>query len=399
MFVLPVSRWIRSRRPHALLLAALFAALSACGGGGGDSQDGGNMNPPPNNPNPPGNTLAVSMTVGPSQIFPAPASSASAATALSFDTSSGASSGSVTLSGITATAVTLNDAFAGNAGPVVLTLAQSSTPNVWNVASGAVLNSTQLADLLAGKFYVLVTSSTYPDGELRGQIVPNNVIVAFASLSGDQESPPVTTSATGLATVTVNSTAKTAAVNVNTSGASTASGVEAHTSMVGGGSLLAVLVADNSTPGHWLNENVALSDADLVNFNSSRWYVNVLTPAHTSGEMRGQIAVNPPTLATLQTNIFTPLCSGCHSGAGSGLPGVQNLTTAAATFAATVNVASLEQSALLRIKPFDPDNSYLVRKVEGDATITGSPMPLGGPLTRAQIDQIRAWTAAGALNN
>lgn len=405
MSMLPVSRLPRSLSPHALL-AITLTCLVACGGGGGSDYGGdsgmGNTPPPTTTPPPSpstGNTLTASTTFGPEQIFPTPTSSASATPALSFDTSSGAASGSVTLNGtITATAVTINDAFAGNVGPVALTLTQGATPNVWNVASGAALNSTQLADLLAGKLYVLVTSATYPNGELRGQILPANVIVAFARMSGDQETPAVTTTATGLAAATVNSTTKTAAINANTSGVATATGVEAHTSTVAGNTLLAVLVAD-STPGHWLNENVTLADADLTNFNSSRWFVNVFTPAQVGGEIRGQIAVNPPTLATLQTNVFTPLCSACHNGAGSALPGVQNLTTAAATFAATVNVASLEQPALARIKPFNPDASYLVRKIEGDATITGSRMPAGAPLTQAQIDQVRAWTAAGAQNN
>jgi mono/diheme cytochrome c family protein len=108
------------------------------------------------------------------------------------------------------------------------------------------------------------------------------------------------------------------------------------------------------------------------------------------------------TLTQLQEQVFTPLCSGCHNGsqpAGGRLPGSQNLT-AGNTFSNIVGVASLEQPSLMRVKPGDPDNSYLIHKVEGAADISGSQMPLGGPvLSQATIDQIRSWISAGAANN
>ena len=108
------------------------------------------------------------------------------------------------------------------------------------------------------------------------------------------------------------------------------------------------------------------------------------------------------TLTQLQAQVFTPLCSGCHNGtqpAGGPLPGSQNLT-AGNTFTNIVGVASLEQPGLMRVKPGDPDNSYLIHKVEGTAGITGSRMPLGGPaLSQDTINQIRAWISSGALNN
>jgi hypothetical protein len=65
-------------------------------------------------------------------------------------------------------------------------------------------------------------------------------------------------------------------------------------------------------------------------------------------------------------------------------------------------VASNE-SALLRVKAGDPDSSYLVHKIQGtQGTVGGSggQMPLGrSPLSQDNIDIIRDWIAAGALNN
>jgi len=110
------------------------------------------------------------------------------------------------------------------------------------------------------------------------------------------------------------------------------------------------------------------------------------------------------TLTQLQTQIFTPICSGCHTGGGTSLPGVQNLT-AGNTFANIVNVPSIEQPSLLRIKPNDAANSYLVQKILGAPGITGSRMPFGcgsatNPcLDQATIDLVKTWVSQGALNN
>ena len=55
------------------------------------------------------------------------------------------------------------------------------------------------------------------------------------------------------------------------------------------------------------------------------------------------------TLAQLQTSVFTPMCSGCHNGAGTQLPGVMNLSSASSSFTALVGVASLEVPAMQRV--------------------------------------------------
>jgi len=125
---------------------------------------------------------------------------------------------------------------------------------------------------------------------------------------------------------------------------------------------------------------------------------NVGTSAAVSVTV-SNVAPPPVTLTQLQTTIFTPICSGCHTGVGAGLPGSMNLTSGNA-FAALVNVASVEQPTLMRVKPNDPDNSYIVQKLEGAGTISGSRMPLGGPfLDQATINMVRTWISQGAQNN
>ena len=112
----------------------------------------------------------------------------------------------------------------------------------------------------------------------------------------------------------------------------------------------------------------------------------------------------PPGAATLSGDvqpIFTANCalSGCHAGANPELG--QNLSLGQ-TFQSTVGVSSI-QSSFLRVKPFRPDSSYLVHKVQGTHLSVGGSgglMPLiGGPLAQAEIDAIRAWIVDGAQNN
>jgi mono/diheme cytochrome c family protein len=65
-----------------------------------------------------------------------------------------------------------------------------------------------------------------------------------------------------------------------------------------------------------------------------------------------------------------------------------------------VGVPSIEQPAVERVKPGDPDASYIVLKLEGAASISGARMPFGGPyLSAAQIAQVESWISAGALDN
>lgn len=102
-----------------------------------------------------------------------------------------------------------------------------------------------------------------------------------------------------------------------------------------------------------------------------------------------------PTLASIQANVFSIDCAvpGCHGGAGAqqGLrldPGF--------AYGNLVNVASPRDPNLIRVIPGDPDDSFIIHKLEGTQTL-GDRMPDGGPyLPQSTIDVIRQWIASGA---
>jgi hypothetical protein len=97
---------------------------------------------------------------------------------------------------------------------------------------------------------------------------------------------------------------------------------------------------------------------------------------------------------SIQDNVFTPICTKCHIGAGAP-EGLQLDTTH--SYAMLVGVASAEQSNVSRVAPGDPDSSYIIRKLQDTPGISGAQMPFGGPyLPQSTIDVIRQWITAGA---
>ena len=97
---------------------------------------------------------------------------------------------------------------------------------------------------------------------------------------------------------------------------------------------------------------------------------------------------------SIQENVFTPICSPCHSGAGApqGL-----MLDAAHSYNLLVGVPSNEVPSLDRVKPGDPASSYIIIKLTNGAGIVGNQMPLGEkPLLPATIAAISQWITNGA---
>ena len=113
-----------------------------------------------------------------------------------------------------------------------------------------------------------------------------------------------------------------------------------------------------------------------------------------------------PTLSAIQRDVFDApdasgraACTGCHNAQNARFAG--NLNLADNPYAQLVNVPSTGKAGAIRVIPGDPDNSYLIHKIEGSPGIVGQRMPrTNGPfLTPGQTLIIRSWIARGAPNN
>lgn len=101
-----------------------------------------------------------------------------------------------------------------------------------------------------------------------------------------------------------------------------------------------------------------------------------------------------PEFASIQANVLTPICTTCHSGAAAPL-GLR--LDEGVSYALLVNAPSVEVPGLLRVNPGNPDDSYLIQKLEGTAAV-GARMPLGGPpLPPDTIGVVRQWILEGAM--
>lgn len=116
-----------------------------------------------------------------------------------------------------------------------------------------------------------------------------------------------------------------------------------------------------------------------------------------------------PTFSSIQRDIFESsdeagraACVTCHRPGGIGFFAVGlDLTSSASSYNGLVGVSSRQRPGVLRVAPGDPENSYLIHKLDGRQGIGGRPMPLNGPpyLTAGQIRIIKRWIETGAPNN
>ena len=80
-------------------------------------------------------------------------------------------SGSITTTGVAATAAHIHDGAPGKNGPVIIPLVRTSE-NVWSVPAGVRLTDAQHESYRAGNLYVNVHSAANKGGEIRGQLRP-----------------------------------------------------------------------------------------------------------------------------------------------------------------------------------------------------------------------------------
>jgi hypothetical protein len=356
------------------------------------------------------NNLVIHVELSSAQTLPAVDSDATGAGDITVNLVSGEVTGGVTVEGVTATLAHIHRGFAGVNGPVVVDFAADpADPTRWDAVEGATLTEEDIENLLTGALYVNVHTEANPAGEIRGQLQPENIVVVFSTMSEEQVVPPAPDAASGTIATTIDTAASTATVHAITSTLVEPNAAHVHIADAGANAtdVLFELAQSDTDPNHWLIERQDVTAEQLEAFDANQWYVDVHTAGLPDGAVRGQILVNdepaPPaaaTLSELQASVFTPICSGCHTGGGESLPSAMNLSNAEASFASLVGVASIQQSTLDRVSPGDADNSYLIHKIEGAPSITGARMPFGGPpLDQETIDRMRSWIDAGALNN
>lgn len=173
----------------------------------------------------------------------------------------------------------------------------------------------------------------------------------------------------------------------------------------------AVDSSGTSLPLIWLSRNTSIvsmnpgtgptSTARASGFNGSTSVVLLVAsgPVDSAAVTTSNQTAPPASFAANVQPIFSASCAkvGCHTGT---VPQAGMNLTAGSAYAAIVNIVANSAPSFKRVNPGDPNNSYIVMKLEGDPRIQGNRMPDDGLfLTPAQVQVIRTWILQGALNN
>jgi len=102
-----------------------------------------------------------------------------------------------------------------------------------------------------------------------------------------------------------------------------------------------------------------------------------------------------PNFSEIQAGLFTPSCAGCHGGAN---PSADLNLEASSSYANLVGIESSQEPGVERVNAGNPDISYLIHKLE-DTAANGGVMPPSGMIAQADIDMIRQWITAGAIDD
>lgn len=229
--------------------------------------------------------MGAAMTSG--QMIPATMSDATGMAHLAVRPETGTLSGTVKLSGVAASAVVIHEGFAGASGPALISLMPSATAGEWTVPSDAPLTAEQLSALSQGRLYVIAASAAYPRGEIRGQILPDSVVVTFSPLVRAAEARGVAANAGGVIATTVDRSARTLSVHIHSTGVDDADAAEVVSAA--SGQRLATLAKDSVEMGHWSSELTPVSAAELTRFESGQWIASIATAVDDRGALEGRI--------------------------------------------------------------------------------------------------------------
>jgi mono/diheme cytochrome c family protein len=194
-------------------------------------------------------------------------------------------SGVLVTNGIAGTAAHIHEGAPGVAGPVIVPL--SGGPTVWTVPAGTVVTDDQIAKLKAGAYYLNAHTTGAPGGEIRGQLTQQ---LRFAALSGANEVPAVTTTASGTGVLTLDPANGMIRGFVKTTGI-TGTAAHIHEGAVGvAGPVIIPLAETPVGSGFWIvPAGQTLTPGQVASFNAGNLYFNVHSTANPGGEIRSQI--------------------------------------------------------------------------------------------------------------
>ncbi len=221
----------------------------------------------------------------------------------------------------TVTAAHIHLGEAGQNGGVVLGLYDGSTPfdADQTLVGSATLIESQIADLVAGNYYVNVHTAVFTPGEIRGQIqsvAPPTTLHAL--LLPENEVPPVDGQAFGTADFTYHVDTPALDFSLSATGVETPTAAHIYGGWPGQNGSPVFDLFTQEGPTFPVIGSVPFTPVHLVDLMSGYYYVNLHSEAFDSGEIRGQIG--PPQTSSVVVNKTLSTDGSCGGFAVDNLP-------------------------------------------------------------------------------
>jgi len=281
---------MQKRKYKVTSWVVLLTTLAGCGGGGG-SDDPDCCEPPE-----PGATTSYAVEFSSDQVvLGTPVTDSVTATA-SLQTTSGLdilASGSVTVSGVSATAVTINLGSAGEVGPVILNM-ESGSGGTWRIPSGTTIDRDELYILESSGFYVAVEA---PSGRLRGQILPPGWDIVMVDLTAEATVPATGAAGSAKGGFAFNLMTGDIRARITTSGVNNVMSANIRNAIAGARGDVSISLEQATANGSvWGTSDVndpdrgdRLTSSGATLFRRGSLYMSVETPIWPEGEVRGQL--------------------------------------------------------------------------------------------------------------
>ena len=185
----------------------------------------------------------------------------------------------VAINGVTPSSMHLHKGNVGTNGDVVVEITGTS-------GMTAALSAAQETDLLAGSVYFNAHSASFPGGEVRGQVVTDNMAIFSNDINGANEAPATSSTATGSFYGAYNKATKMLSYSIAYTGV-TATAMHFHKAAAGANGDVVSAIAGPYATG--MTGNVTLTAAQETDLLTGLWYLNIHSTALPGGEIRAQL--------------------------------------------------------------------------------------------------------------
>lgn len=185
------------------------------------------------------------------------------------------------------TSVGVYEAPAGQNGSLVYTMTNPAGGFIQGLAYLDDLPPNFLRNAREGKYYVIIKTEAFPDGEIRGQLNFLGYFASFAPVNGPQQVPPGPSPGFAFSHNVLNQTLDSLTTTLYVRGI-TPTSVDVRMSPPGVVGPVLETLTPTATPGLY-RKTYALGPDRLTDLAQGNLYINIPTAGHPNGEIRGQL--------------------------------------------------------------------------------------------------------------